>query len=115
MVFLVCVILKPSQRTPSPGHFIEMKANENVISKQQVSDECDDAKTIGSNFQILKKNARSVNSIDYLIFGMLFSYIRKLKPKLNKQSDPIRAKLFAQLFHFLWYCFSFLELFLCKY
>ena len=38
-------------------------------------------------------------------WNAFFSYIRKLKPKLNKQSDPIRAKLFAQLFHFFRYCF----------
>ena len=43
---------------------------------------------IGSNFEILKK---CQNKLDCLIFEMLF--IRKLKPKLNKQSDSIRAKL----------------------
>ena len=49
-----------------------------------------DPDSIGSNFEILK---RCQNKLDCLIFEMLF--IRKLKPKLNKQSDSIRAKLFT--------------------
>ena len=49
-----------------------------------------DPDSIGSNFEILKK---CQNKLDCLIFEMLF--IRKLKPKLNKQSDSIRAKLFT--------------------
>ena len=49
-----------------------------------------DPDSIGSNFEILKK---CQSKLDCLIFEMLF--IRKLKPKLNKQSDLIRAKLFT--------------------
>ena len=49
-----------------------------------------DPDSIGNNFEILKK---CQNKLDCLIFEMLF--IRKLKPKLNKQSDSIRAKLFT--------------------
>ena len=56
-----------------------------------VKDEHDgDPDSIGSNFEILKK---CQSKLDCLIFEMLF--IRKLKPKLNKQSDSIRAKLFT--------------------
>ena len=36
---------------------------------------------------------KSQRKLDCLIFEMLF--IRELKPKLNKQSDSIRAKLSA--------------------
>ena len=50
----------------------------------------EDSDSIGSNFKILKK---CQSKLDCLIFEMLFS--RKLKPKLNKQSDSIRAKLFS--------------------
>ena len=46
--------------------------------------------SIGSNFEILKK---CQSKLDCLIFEMLS--IRKLKPKLNKQSDSICAKLFV--------------------
>ena len=49
-------------------------------------------KTIGdlnSNFSVLKKCG---GKLDCLIYEMLF--IKKKKPKLNKQSDSIRAKLF---------------------
>ena len=49
-----------------------------------------DPETIKSNFKILKK---CQNKLDCLIFEMLF--IRDLKPKLNKQCDSIRAKLFV--------------------
>ena len=49
-----------------------------------------DPDSIGSNFEILKK---CQSKLDCLIFEMFF--IRKLKPKLNKQSDSIRAKLFT--------------------
>ena len=45
-----------------------------------------DPDSIGSNFEILKK---CQSKFDCLIF------IGKLKPKLNKQSDAIRAKLFT--------------------
>ena len=51
---------------------------------------------ITSSFEILKK---CQSKFDCLIFEMLF--IRKLKPKLNKQCDSIRAKLFVWSFHFL--------------
>ena len=49
-------------------------------------------KTIGdlnSNFSVLKKCG---GKLDCLIYEMLF--IKKKKPKLNTQSDSIRAKLF---------------------
>ena len=49
-----------------------------------------DPETIGSNFRILKK---CQNKLDCLIFEMFI--VRKLKPKLNKQSDLIHAKLFT--------------------
>ena len=49
-----------------------------------------DPDSIGSNFEIFKK---CQSKLDCLIFEMLF--IRKLKPKLNKQNDSIRAKLFT--------------------
>ena len=42
------------------------------------------------NFRVLRKCS---SKFDCLIFEMFF--IRDLKPKLNKQSDSIRAKLFA--------------------
>jgi len=45
---------------------------------------------IAKNVKILRK---SQNKSDRLIFEMFF--IRDLKPKLNKQSDSIRAKLFV--------------------
>ena len=49
-------------------------------------------KTIGdlnSNFSVLKKYG---GKLDCLIYEMLF--IKKKKPKLNTQSDSIRARLF---------------------
>ena len=49
-----------------------------------------DPDSIGSNFEILKK---CQNKLYCSIFEMLF--IRKVKPKLNKQSDSIHAKLFT--------------------
>ena len=49
-----------------------------------------DPETIKSNFRILRK---CQSKLDCLIFEMLF--IRDLKPKLNKQCDSIRAKLFV--------------------
>ena len=49
-----------------------------------------DLEIITSNFKILKK---CQSKFDCLIFEMLF--IHKLKPKLNKQCDSIRAKLFV--------------------
>ena len=45
---------------------------------------------IEKNFKILRK---CQSKLDCLIFEMLF--IRLLKPKLNKQSDSLRAKLFV--------------------
>lgn len=45
---------------------------------------------IAKNFRVLRKCS---NKFDCLIFEMLF--IRDLKPKVNKESDSIRAKLFA--------------------
>ena len=45
---------------------------------------------IEKNFKILRK---CQSKLDCLIFEMLF--IRRLKPKLNKQSDSLRAKLFV--------------------
>ena len=68
-----------------------------------IKDEHDgDPDSIGSNFEILKK---SQSKLDCLIFEMLF--IRKLKPKLNKQSDSIRAKLFTQRFLIIHSCRNF--------
>ena len=55
-----------------------------------------DPEIITSNFKILSK---CQSKFDCLIFEMLF--IHKLKPKLNKQCDSIRAKLFVWSFHFL--------------
>ena len=49
-----------------------------------------DQETIGSNFGILRK---CQSKRDCLIFEMFF--IRKLKEKVNKQSDSLRAKLFT--------------------
>ena len=49
-----------------------------------------DPEAIVSNFKILKK---CQNKLDCLIFEMVF--IRDLEPKLNKQCDSIRAKLFV--------------------
>ena len=49
-----------------------------------------DPEIITNNFKILKK---CQSKFDCLIFEMLF--IHKLKPKLNKQCDSIRAKLFV--------------------
>ena len=46
--------------------------------------------SIEKNFKILRK---CQSKLDSLIFEMLF--IRLLKPKLNKQSDSLRAKLFV--------------------
>lgn len=48
-----------------------------------------DPKIIGSNFKILK-NVRVNLTVSFFIFF----FIPKLEPKLNKQSDSIRAKLF---------------------
>ena len=46
--------------------------------------------TFTATFRVLRKCS---NKFDCLIFEMFF--IRDLKPKFNKQSDSIRAKLFA--------------------
>ena len=45
---------------------------------------------ITKNFMVLRKCS---NKFDCLLFEMFF--IRDLQPKLNKQSDSIRAKLFT--------------------
>ena len=58
----------------------------NHVREQHGNDPCGIAK----NFRVLRKCS---NKFDCLIFEMFF--IRDLKPKLNKQSDSIRAKLFA--------------------
>ena len=49
-----------------------------------------DPETMERSFKILKK---CQSKLDCLIFEMLF--IQELKPKLNKQSDSIRAKVFT--------------------
>ena len=48
---------------------------------------------IAKNFRVLRKCS---SKFDCLVFEMFF--IRDLKPKLNKQSGSIRAKLFAEQF-----------------
>ena len=58
----------------------------NHVREQHGNDPCEIAK----NFRVPRKCS---NKLDGLIFEMFF--IRDLKPKLNKQSDSIRAKLFA--------------------
>ena len=58
----------------------------NHVREQHGIEPCEIAK----NFRVLRKCS---NKFDCLIFEMFF--IRDLKPKLNKQSDSIRAKLFA--------------------
>ena len=47
--------------------------------------------SIGNNVEIWKE---CQSKLDCLIFEMFF-LIRKLKPKLNKQSESISAKLFT--------------------
>ena len=59
---------------------------DNHVREQQGNKPCEIAK----NFRVLRKCS---NKFDCLIFEMFF--IRDLKPKLNKQSDSIRGKLFA--------------------
>ena len=63
-----------------------------------------DPDSIGSNFEILKK---CQSKLVCLISEMLF--IRKLKPKLNKQSDSIRAKLFTKRFFIIHSCLNFIS------
>ena len=58
----------------------------NHVREQHGNEPCEIAK----NFRVLRKCS---NKIDCLIFEMFL--IRDLKPKLNKQSDSIRAKLFV--------------------
>ena len=58
----------------------------NHVREQHGSKPCEIAK----NFRVLRKCSSKFNC---LIFEMFF--IRDLKPKLNKQSDSIHAKLFA--------------------
>ena len=70
-----------------------------------------DPDSIGNNFEILKK---CQSKLDCLIFEMLF--IRKLKPKLNKQIDSICAIYLAFLYYSCRnFFFSVFILFLCKY
>ena len=64
--------------------------NRSTIGNHVKDEHGKDPETIGSNFRILKKWQ---SKLDNLIFEMLF--IRKLQPKLIKQSDSIRAKLFT--------------------
>ena len=59
----------------------------NHVREQHENEPCE----IENNFWILRKCSNKFD--DCLIFEMFF--IRDLKPKLNKQSDSIRAKLFA--------------------
>ena len=58
----------------------------NHVREQHGNEPCEIAK----NFRVLRKCS---NKFDCLIFEMFL--IRDLKPKLNKQSDSIRAKLFV--------------------
>ena len=58
----------------------------NHVREQHGIEPCEIAK----NFALLRKCS---SKFDCLVFEMFF--IRDLKPKLNKQSDSIRAKLFA--------------------
>ena len=58
----------------------------NHVREQHGNEPCEIAK----NFRVLRKCS---SKFDCLIFEMFF--IRDLKPKLNKQSESIRAKLFA--------------------
>ena len=60
----------------------------NHVREQHGNEPCEIAK----NFRVLRKFS---NKFDCLIFEMFF--IRDLEPKLSKQSDFIRAKLFATL------------------
>ena len=56
------------------------------VREQHGKEPCEIAK----NFRVLRKCS---SKFDFWIFKMFF--IRDLKPELNKQSDSIRAKLFA--------------------
>ena len=58
----------------------------NHVREQHGNEPCEIAK----NFRVLRKSS---NKFDCLIFEMFL--IRDLKPKLNKQSNSIRAKLFV--------------------
>ena len=59
----------------------------NHVREQHGNEPCEIAK----NFRVLRNCS---SKFDCLFFEMLY-IIRDLKPKLNKQSDSIRAKLFA--------------------
>ena len=87
----------------------------NHVREQHGNKPCEIAK----NFRVLRKCS---NKFDCLIFEMFF--IRDLKPKLNKQSDSIRAKLLFNTsnsfysFHFLFilhFPIPLFLLFVCKY
>ena len=58
----------------------------NRVREQHGNEPCEIAK----NFRVLKKCSSKFNCLSFEMF-----FIRDLKPKLNKQSDSIRAKLFA--------------------
>ena len=61
-----------------------------VISNHVREQHGNEPREIAKNFRVLRKCS---SKFDCLIFEMFF--IRDLEPKLNKQSDSIRAKLFA--------------------
>ena len=63
---------------------------QSTISNHVKDEHGKDPKTMTSNFKTLKK---CQSKLDCLIFEMLF--ICELKPKLNKQSDSIFAKLYV--------------------
>ena len=75
----------------------------NHVREQHGNEPCEIAK----NFRVLRKCS---NKFDCLIFEMFL--IRDLKPKLNKQSDSIRAKLFAKHIVFFFYSFHLLLYFI---
>ena len=71
-----------------------VEENKRAAIGYHIKDEHDgDPDSIGSNFEILKK---CQSKLDCLIFEMLF--IRKLKPKLNKQwLDPRELLIHAAI------------------
>ena len=89
-----------------------MEEHKQATIGYHIKDEHDgDPDSIGSNFEILKK---SQSKLDCLIFEMLF--IRKLKPKLNKQwLDPREAFYLAFLYYSLMPQFLFILCVYCFY
>ena len=67
-------------------HTLKCRLVSNHVREQHGNEPCEIAK----NFRVPRKCS---SKFDCLIFEMFF--IRDLKPKLNKQSDSNRAKLFA--------------------